>query len=187
MLNKFDECWIPDNDEHRLSGDLSKAHLDIPIKFIGPLSRFRKSKTQEKEISVLAVLSGPEPQRSILQELLIPIMSEVEDSVLVCGRMDADSNSSSGLLSVFGHLLSKELETMFNSAELVICRSGYSSIMDLFVLDKRAILIPTPGQPEQEYLAKHLKSESNFLFLPQSEVNQGLAKLISSTVKSLTL
>jgi len=182
MLNRFDECWIPDDENHGLSGDLSNAELDIPIQFIGPLSRFEKRDLKEPVIPVLAILSGPEPQRTMLEELLRPVIRTKERSMLIRGVMSDNERKKNEGVEELGYAFGAELEALINRAELVICRSGYSSIMDLSVLGKKAILIPTPGQTEQEYLANHLNDEMNFHFLTQKEVPEHLAGLISSII-----
>lgn len=181
LLNRFLECWIPDDEARSLSGDLSRGDLDIPIRFIGAQSRFQKKDITDR-ISVLAVLSGPEPQRSILEEELISVLSEMEGAVLVRGVMGDKKDEEKDGLRLIGHALSAEMEELLNSADLVICRAGYSSLMDLEVLDKKAILIPTPGQSEQEYLGRNLAGRENYEVLAQDEIADRLAGLISSTI-----
>ncbi|NNC83869.1 MAG: glycosyltransferase [Flavobacteriales bacterium] len=180
MIHRFDACWVPDHPDHRLSGQLSEATLKIPLKFIGPLSRVQALPQIEKDISVLAILSGPEPQRSILENLLIPVLQDIEGAVLVRGLMKDRTNERVGRLQIIDHLLSKDLEQYLNRAQKVICRSGYSSIMDLDALCKAAILIPTPGQPEQEYLAEHLAQHRLFTMLEQSELAELLPDLLTA-------
>jgi predicted glycosyltransferase len=60
------------------------------------------------------------------------------------------------MIKVFNHLPADELRQEIERAEWVISRCGYSTIMDLVALQKKALLIPTPAQTEQEYLAAYL-------------------------------
>ena len=173
LINHFDECWIPDFEEGtRLSGRLSFPSYSLNVKYIGPQSRM---KPLEKNIKyeIIAVLSGPEPQRSILEKKILRQLVEMPfPSLIVQGLPKVDSvvshqNSVALIPFLNGKLLNEEIA----AARIVICRSGYSSIMDLAVLGKKAILIPTPGQTEQEYLATYFEEQRIFLAQKQSEFN----------------
>jgi predicted glycosyltransferase len=78
------------------------------------------------------------------------------------------------------------LELELASASLVIARSGYSTVMDLVRMRRRAVLVPTPGQTEQEYLARHLSDAGLFLSVPQSSfdlrkaIDEGLSAHVPS-------
>ncbi len=159
LISKFDECWVPDfENSPNLSGEM--GHLDNPtfsVKYIGALSRFSKKQLPIK-YKYTIVLSGPEPQRGILESLLLKEFENYSSPILfIRGVVEIESESETiGNLTIFNYLLGNELEEALNSSEAIICRSGYTSIMDLAFLGKKAFLIPTPGQPEQEYLAKRL-------------------------------
>jgi len=107
----------------------------------------------------LALLSGPEPQRTILEEMLKKLLKNTERKVLIVRGIVEENQvwETYGKLELVNFMKSKELENTINQSEIVISRSGYTTIMDLAVLDKKAFFIPTPGQYEQEYLAKRLK------------------------------
>jgi len=180
MINNFiikhDELWIPDfKGEPNLSGKLSHV-LKMPLEnnfFIGPLSRFEgkiSKETTKKDIDVLCLLSGPEPQRTIFENILIKqLMHSGLKTVILSGKPDVAEKKAQHLVEVRSHAEDKEMLSLLQSAKTVICRSGYSSIMDLVTLGKKAILVPTPGQPEQEYLAKKLKSEGLYYSCNQKE------------------
>jgi UDP:flavonoid glycosyltransferase YjiC (YdhE family) len=178
LLNRFDELWIPDDEQRTLSGELSSLVLKIPIKCIGALSRFDKGKVAALANPVIAVVSGPEPQRSMFEALLLPVLKDIPGAILVRGVMSDDSDTIIDGMRVVGHVLREELELLVNGSELVICRSGYSSVMDLYALNKLAILIPTPGQTEQEYLAERLSSKEEFSTLRQNEIEKALGTMI---------
>ena len=162
LISKFTECWIPDfQDEPNLSGEM--GHLRSPAfspKYIGPLSRFSNKQLPIK-YKYAVVLSGPEPQRSILEKMLLEEFHEYPSPILfVRGVVENVSKREViGQLTICNYLYGKELEMELNRCEVIICRSGYTSIMDLAHLRKKAFLIPTPGQPEQEYLAKQLSGK----------------------------
>ncbi|WP_347172971.1 glycosyltransferase [Polaribacter uvawellassae] len=158
IIQRFDECWVPDSKENSLSGKLSKStNKKLNLKYIGALSRFEKVDLPIKN-SILIVLSGIESQRKRLEEnLLKTFENHLKKVVLVQGKIEENQTKKTiGNVTIYNYLLSKELETEINQSEIIICRSGYSSIMDLAVLEKKAFFIPTKNQTEQEYLAKHL-------------------------------
>lgn len=161
LMEKFDAIWIPDsiNPVVGLSGKLGHPKkLPENAKYIGPLSRFHK-RDLPKTIDYLVILSGPEPQRSMLEKVMI---KELQDSakkiVLVQGKIEAEQTRRKiGNIEIVNYMSSEELEQNLNQCEYVISRSGYSTIMDLARLEKKAFFIPTPGQYEQLYLSKRLK------------------------------
>lgn len=158
--NKFDKCLVPDFEgESNLSGDLShKYQLPTNATFIGPLSRFEKREPVEfvKQYEFCAILSGPEPLRTELEEQCIDLFKKTEKKCLVIrGLPEKDECIHVDGLDIYNHLSDEEFREKVTQSDKIICRSGYSTIMDLHALNKRAILIPTPGQTEQEYLAKH--------------------------------
>jgi UDP:flavonoid glycosyltransferase YjiC (YdhE family) len=162
IIKKYTECWVPDHGSlHNLSGKL--GHLSNPhfkITYIGPLSRFTKKElpiTQE----LLVVLSGPEPQRTLLEEQLIASLPEYsEKTIFVKGVVAPEQTvTTKNNVTYYNYMTTEQLETALNTSAIVLCRSGYTSVMDLAHLEKKAFFIPTPGQYEQEYLAKKYKKE----------------------------
>ena len=181
IIKRFDACWVPDHKaKPNLSGRL--GHPAKPPKnttYIGALSRFEK-----KELPItqdyLILLSGPEPQRTLLEELLLESFADTDKRVLcVLGKTDQpQSRYKHGNIEVVTFMTSKELEAAINSSELVISRSGYTTIMDLAALEKKALFIPTPGQYEQEYLAKKLSAQGLVPYVSQQRFNlQALGKV----------
>ncbi|NOY48294.1 MAG: UDP-N-acetylglucosamine--N-acetylmuramyl-(pentapeptide) pyrophosphoryl-undecaprenol N-acetylglucosamine transferase [Chlorobi bacterium] len=171
IIKKFNECWIPDTEnKDNLSGKLGHLkQLSIPVKYLGILSRFNTINT-EKIYDVLVLLSGPEPQRTILEELLLKQIKNFKGTVLfVKGTVEeVQTKTKNGHITLVNFMQSDELETAINQSDLIISRSGYTTILDLAKLGKKAFFIPTPGQSEQEYLAKRL---SNKGIVPYSKQN----------------
>lgn len=162
IINKFDECWVPDADKNpNLTGKM--GHLknkSFKVKYIGPLSRFTFEKV-DITYDLMVLLSGPEPQRSMLEEQLKKeILKFTGKIVFIKGVIEKEQNVEQiGNTTFYNFMNSTELELTLNKSEKVLCRSGYTTIMDLAKLGKKAFFIPTPGQYEQEYLAKKLKRE----------------------------
>jgi len=170
IINKFNECWIPDDPDLNISGILSKFDLSIPTTHIGLLSQFgSNSQCKAPQRDILAILSGPEPHRSLLELQLNKTLSN-KDSIIQ-GKTISEKNSNQAEMVSFSY--GEEMQAIINNHELIISRSGYSSICDYIILQKRAILIPTPGQTEQEYLAKHCISTHNqFSTYKQNELTK---------------
>ena len=160
FISRYNECWIPDRAENGgLAGDLAhKYPLPHNAKFIGTLSRFQGLENTEPDINfdVVAVISGVEPQRTIFENsLMLRFKGGYEKVLIVRGQPQVKNISKQiGNISLVSHLPDNELVAVLLGAKKIICRSGYSSIMDLDVLNclKKAELIPTLGQTEQEYL-----------------------------------
>lgn len=172
IIKKFDECWVPDIAEKpNLSGKL--GHLKKPFlktTYIGPLSRFEKQELP-KRYDLMVVLSGPEPQRTILEKhLRKELLRYKGEVVFVCGKIESEQSVEiKGHVTYYNFMTSKELEKTFNESEIVLSRSGYTTVMDLAMLEKKAFFIPTPGQYEQEYLARKYKKEGLIPFAKQDE------------------
>ena len=179
FIKKFTECWIPDKKENQnLTGKL--GHLknsSLNLKYLGPLSRLEKKDLPIK-YDLMVILSGPEPQRTFLeQKLSKEILSFKGKTLFIKGiiefeqKIDQDDN-----VTYFNFMTSAEIETAFNESEIVLCRSGYTTVMDLAKLQKKAFFIPTPGQFEQEYLARRLKRNG---FLPYAKQDDFVIKNLS--------
>jgi UDP-N-acetylglucosamine transferase subunit ALG13 len=155
-----------------LAGELSypAKKPSIPVKYLGPLSRFKKENTQDEK-HLLILLSGPEPQRTVLENLLIQQLNDYKGPIVFARGLPGESTllNLSSNICVYNHLPAEELNQKMNEASLVISRCGYSTVMDLAALKKKSILIPTPGQTEQEYLSKHLMKNNFALCIAQNK------------------
>ena len=159
IISKFDECWVPDHiNKPRLSGELSSVKKEsLKVKFIGIISRFQKKQGIQK-YDLLVVLSGPEPQRSILEKKLLTQLKEYDKKVLLVRGVISNDQAPyiNEEVEVVNYMLTEQLQQSFSESEVILSRSGYSTIMDLAKLEKKAFFIPTPGQFEQEYLANRM-------------------------------
>lgn len=157
ILN-FDEVWVPDYEDalQSLNGGLSHGkHFHKNIKYIGPKSRLTKTNPAEKKYDYLVLISGPEPQSTKLKNMLLHKIAGFPDLKFALvspsgTKINADN------MDVFIAPTNQQLSEIICASEKIICRSGYSTLMDLHQLDKKKlVLIPTPGQTEQEYLAEY--------------------------------
>lgn len=172
IIRKFTECWIPDvESEPNLSGKLGHSVIqNSRIKYIGPLSRFRKMDSVIK-YDLMVLLSGPEPQRTFLEEKLILELKTCSGKIVFIKGIVAEKQEilQTENILFYNFMQSAALEKAINESEVVLCRSGYTTIMDLAKLGKKALFIPTPGQFEQEYLAKKLHKEGFVPFCNQED------------------
>jgi uncharacterized protein (TIGR00661 family) len=174
FINRYKYCWVPDAaGKVNLAGELS--HPDklpaTPLIYIGPLSRFEKY-TTDISYDLCIILSGPEPQRSVFEKMIMKELETFNGRVfLVRGQPGNTSanRSTNTTLEIVDHLQADELNKVILRSQMIISRSGYSTIMDLAKLQKPAILIPTPGQTEQEYLALALSNQKLFYTVPQDK------------------
>jgi len=179
MISRFDECWIPDErDGPGLSGDLSHNYaLPANAKFIGSLSRFQKSESSQDKADndrkIIAIISGPEPQRSIFEQMVTRQLSELKlEALIIGGQPEIEQTEITNTdLNILPYLATAGLKSAISSASLVICRSGYSSIMDLQALGAKALFVPTPGQTEQIYLAKLHQQTGTALWCAQENMD----------------
>jgi uncharacterized protein (TIGR00661 family) len=177
LIRRFDELWIPDHEKDQsLAGYLSRPVNGMPVQYIGPLSRFERVQ-EDVEYDLCAIISGPEPQRSRFQQILIEQLSALdENTVIVLGDVtDKTDERLNDSTRVIGYLTSRALNDLVNRSKIIIARSGYSTIMDLYTMKKQAILVPTPGQTEQIYLANRMATRSQFVIQSQKQINIPLA------------
>ena len=174
LIKSFDTCWIPDTADRFYSGKLSetRGHRH-DIRFTGPLSRFasREGPTHQNFEGWLAILSGPEPQRSLFEKAVRKAARQSGEKLcIVAGRPGARIADHRNV-RIYPHLEDRELVSLILSASKVVMRSGYSSIMDFYALEKKALLVPTPGQTEQEYLAEIHSAKGYFIRMKQKDLD----------------
>ena len=166
FIQRFTACWVPDHAaQPGLAGDLSHPDRQpaIPVTYIGPLSRFEKLNLPEIAQHLLLLLSGPEPQRTLLEEKLISELVHYNGTATLVRGLPGNTSMmpSTNMIRIYNHLPQQVLNEELHKAGMVICRSGYSTLMDLAALNKKSILVATPGQTEQEYIAQlHLQQKT---------------------------
>ncbi len=186
-INRFDECWVPDNEQpiNSLSGELGHPgkRPAITTRYIGWLTRFEKPDQPSSTMyKALVLLSGPEPQRTLLETSILNQGSSMPSNVMMVRGLPGTSAlpQTSSPFQIVNHLDAKDLQQAMEASEFVISRGGYSTLMDAFTLGKKCIFIPTPGQTEQEYLCRRLMDSGTALYYRQEEFN--LAKAMEDAV-----
>ena len=194
FINKFSACWVPDiAGENNLAGDLSHPVVlpKIPLLYIGPLSRFKKISV-EKKYDIAVILSGPEPQRTVFENIIIKELQKYKGFCLLVRGLPAGvqiCKCENEQVEIHNHLSSTALNNAIQQSACVIGRSGYSTVMDLVKLQQKAILVPTPGQTEQVYLAAYLMQKKIFYCINQHEfsLQESLVKLADFSSTQLTI
>ncbi|HXP52767.1 MAG TPA: glycosyltransferase, partial [Bacteroidia bacterium] len=189
FVKKFNICWIPDNaGEDNLSGNLSHPLPEgIKANYIGPLSRFSTaSGSRDMKYDLLILLSGPEPQRKILEKKVLKQLGQLSyiKALIVQGLPgNTEISSPYSNVDVVPHLNNISLMEKIMCSKSIVCRPGYSTIMDLATIGgKRALFIPTPGQTEQEYLAMRFEALEIAVWVQQKKfvLKDSLTKVFSS-------
>lgn len=180
IIKKYSLCFIPDlPGELNLSGRLTHD-LKLPdnVRYIGILSRF----LYEKDTTNIAgadipfnilILSGPEPQRGILKEKYIKLLdvNSIHNVILEGNPVLGIMPHKTGNITFYPHMPSEMIADYLRKSKMVVTRSGYTTIMELISLNCSALLIPTPGQTEQEYLADYLSEKGWFSSIKQKELS----------------
>jgi UDP-N-acetylglucosamine:LPS N-acetylglucosamine transferase len=156
--------------------------LPYNVRFIGILSRFinsdcRQYESPEKSDHITVILSGPQPQREVLRQKLITLLKDkATKTIMFEGNPDKNGNTCElGNISFYNHLPGPRMREIIESSSNIIARSGYTSIMELVSLNCSAVIVPTPGQTEQEYLAKYLSEKGWFSTANQDELSHGIS------------
>jgi predicted glycosyltransferase len=176
LIRNFNEIWIPDstNAIMNLSADLShKYQRHTNTKYIGILSQFKKEieKNLQHEYVIAVILSGPEPHRTLFEKEIIELIITLQlKSVIVGGTFSPNTKVKNNLISYIPFANTNELQKIYSQSTYIICRSGYTSLMDLIILRKPALLIPTPSQTEQEYLSKYVSERNWFKMIKQQDI-----------------
>ncbi len=179
-INKFNACWVPDFvGENNIAGKLShpKKLPKTKVEYIGALSRFNNSYAttvnSNIEYDICVLLSGPEPQRTLLENKLLQQLHYLPNKkiLLIRGLPQSTINIEHKHCTIKNHLQGKDLLQAINSSNIIVARSGYTTIMELIYLHKKIILIPTPMQTEQEYLAQYLSTKNICITYVQNEID----------------
>ena len=167
FYNRYDEIWVPDTPDSRPSGELSnRRSVGDKVRFIGPLSRFRSASEYDvasaPDYDAVAVLSGPEPQRTLFEKTIVRRFDCSNLRVLVVQGKIGDPATSvrQGNITFVPCLDDDTLAAVLLKTRRIIARSGYTTVMDIEKLGlmTKTEFHPTPGQSEQEYLMSRLPS-----------------------------
>lgn len=180
FIKKFTRCWVPDYEKNGLAGDLSHPKkIPANAAYIGSLSRFEILSEAKKIFDVLILISGPEPQRTIFEQIIISQSKNSNKKILLIRGLPQEKENlqtTNASINIINHLSAEEMNTCIQQSKLVISRCGYSTVMDLVRLRANAVLVPTPGQTEQEYLAEYLMQKKYFICMNQDnfKINEAM-------------
>jgi hypothetical protein len=171
---QFRRYIVPDYEHDSLTGDLShnlRLFDDNQISYIGILSEFRRADLPS-DIDYFVSISGPEPSRTTFEKEVLSQVHYLDGRVVVAlGKPERSDVVTRGDVDIHSYVNGKGGNEFMNRAKLVISRPGYSTLMDLVELGKKALFIPTPGQTEQEYLAQYHRQRGTFYSVAQNEIN----------------
>ena len=170
FINKFTECWIIDDLKYKLSGSLASPCL-MPkrFKYIGCVSRLTY-KEEVKIYDICCIISGPEKQRTYFETIILESIKKInKKTIIILGKTEEDNVHHINNTTIISSANTKQINKYILESKIIISRSGYSTVMDLFQLRAKAIFIPTPGQTEQEYIAKRLKDKGICYYQDQND------------------
>jgi uncharacterized protein (TIGR00661 family) len=190
-IDQYNSCWVPDVAGEPNAAGLLSHPVTLPrtkVHYIGLLSRFQLQAV-EKKYDYCVLLSGPEPQRTLLENTLLEGLSKVEGKILLVRGKPGSKEipDAAPHIEIKNHLPGSGLAQALLQSEYIISRSGYTTVMELLSLQKKSILIPTPGQTEQEYLAKKLQNDGICMSVEQerTELCEDLLKQKHFLINSL--
>jgi uncharacterized protein (TIGR00661 family) len=173
FFKRFAGVIIPDYKDDNLSGELAHNLRRIDEKkmhYVGILSDFKKKQTK-KDIDYLISISGPEPQRTMFEEKLVSQVNDLKGNIIVTlGKTEKKDKFNKKNIQTYSFLTKEKREDLLNRTKLVISRSGYSTIMDLAIIGTKALMTPTPGQIEQEYLGQYHNKKGTFYSVNQNKI-----------------
>jgi uncharacterized protein (TIGR00661 family) len=176
-IQRFNECWVPDMGLNGgIAGILSHPNQfpKVSVSYLGLLCRFNLAVPQQPkyQYDYCFLLSGPEPQRSLLQKMIIEQTENIHAQIIILlGQPEMSSTLIRSKHHILNHASQNDLQQIIQSSRFVIARSGYTSVMELLCLQKKCLFIPTPGQTEQVYLAERLHALKMGLMVPQHSLN----------------
>ena len=174
LLQRFDRCWVMDHAEPPgLSGELGHGPNVSPnARCIGPQSRFSPQVSgSPAQGRIVAVISGPEPHRTLFEKILIDQLQMIPGDHLLVRGLPSAAHEQRANVTLLPHLSADRLADELSCADLIVSRSGYTTLMDLHALGRNALLVPTPGQPEQEYLARLHGTAGHFMVQQQDRID----------------
>lgn len=176
QLKKFNHIWVPDFPSHPITGIMTTPGR-MKVAFVGMLSRFKKEQAlQTNTKGILALVSGPEPQRTLFEKSLIRELKKIAGAKILVRGLPGNTEPQTGnAIEFLNHVSRKELQEMIMKTEWVICRPGYSTLMDLAALQAKAVCVPTPGQTEQELLAIELERRNIAPYMSQGQFDISIA------------
>jgi len=170
---KFEKIIVPDFKNNNLTGDLTHnlRFSNKKIEYIGIMTDLRQKKVK-KDIDYYVSLSGPEPERTFFEKKILKQLPQLKGKIVVTlAKPEQNFTKKKGNITIYSFVNRKKQEDLMNRAKMIITRSGYTTMVELAELEKKAVLIPTKGQTEQEYLAYYNTIKHNFFGVPQEKMH----------------
>jgi predicted glycosyltransferase len=183
LIRPFDELWIPDIETVKLSAAMADVDISIPKRWIGFPSITIPNTQNTEKIELLILLSGPEPRRTQLEEKYLRVIEKLSYKIVFIAGNFSQDYVLKETKNCIHHSRMKYEETLqyIARAERIVCRSGYSTLIDLYILEKKRIIcVPTAGQPEQEYLAEYWSEKGWVKMVVENDVERKLASQLAS-------
>jgi uncharacterized protein (TIGR00661 family) len=177
FFNRYDKIIVPDTGkENNFTGELAHRMRFIPeekLIYSGILTDLSKPSIQkESDIDFLIIVSGPEPQRTKLELLIMQQIHALEGNVIAAlGKPESNYKITKGNATIYSFLNRERIADCMSRAKFIIGRPGYTSVMEMVELGKKALFIPTPGQVEQVYLAQHYMAQGWCYCVQQSRLD----------------
>ena len=179
IFRHYDRIFIPDvQGRPNLLGNLvhkGSISRHKKVRFVGALTSIEyKKHVEKKDIDLFVSISGPEPQRTKFEQIVMPQLQGLKGKIVVARGIPGDElieKLKEGDITVYSHLNRKDMSDIMNRANYVVSRSGFSTVNELFVCKKKALLVPTPGQTEQEYIASYLSAQGLFGLCKQEDLD----------------
>jgi hypothetical protein len=189
FINKYSACWVADSEgSENLSGVLSNPSKlpSVHLWYMNCLSRFQNQASlisKTSSIQFLGMVSGPEPQRTLLENILWQQGNELDVPFVIVAGLPKQKlyNKITAKGALYHHLEVSDLVQQIVNAEYIICRGGYTTLMELIPFKKKLIFVPTPGQTEQEFLARYWQTKNWSIYIDQASFN--LASAIDKASK----
>ncbi|MBT3465373.1 hypothetical protein HOD20_02540 [archaeon] len=175
LKNKYKKILIPDFETNSLAGEYTHDFNYLneeDYEYLGLISMINKKQNKKKDIDYFFSISGPEPQRTVFEKKIMTNIKKIQGKIVITlGKPEKYFKKKEGNVEIYSFLDKKKQSEMMSRAKLVITRSGYTTLMDLAQIGQKALLIPTKGQPEQEYLAKYHLKQGNYYFSELDDLN----------------
>jgi len=185
FFSQYHKVFVIDAEGNiNLSRDLShkgRIAKHEKLVYVGALSSIKPKQTEE-DIDVLVSISGPESARTYFEEIILRQIDTIPGKkVIVLGKPgESERVQKNQDVTIFNHVSRKKMTELMNRSKLIVCRSGYSTVMELVALNKPAVLVPTPGQTEQEYLARYYQQQQMFYVTKQRQLDLRRAVEVAS-------
>jgi hypothetical protein len=161
QIKKFDSIWIVDKQKNSLAGKLSANKFFPSSSYIGWLSRFMVNPRNDIKSGSVLIISGPKEYWSNLFQSFSKELESNEIQTIV-GSSEIQELINIKKLNQNFYPSDNWIETdkLLLRTKKIYGYIGYTTLMDVEILNCDSHLIASPGQLEQEYLETLSKKKS---------------------------